>query len=223
MGGYAMSINDMIVSDYFDKGVDFSASDFTRPNYQLWVSRNYDKNKDEKQSLPAWVGQLVHKASYDFPEVNVIKEYSPVVDFGSFTIGGSVDRIVKVGCQWVVEDIKTQGMYPAKKAFKEPDEKWVKQLSIYNFLLQRHGFNMASHGVIHQYVMGYQKNKDGMNDYNKIEIPLMTLEETIEMIDNKVDIATADDEPIFKDCPEWMCESYCSYSQNCPHHNKEVK
>lgn len=27
------SINSMIVSDYFDKNVDFSATDFTKPDY----------------------------------------------------------------------------------------------------------------------------------------------------------------------------------------------
>ena len=220
-------INDMVVSDYHDKGTDFSASDFTRPTYQLWVSKNCKKNEDDKQSLPAWVGQLVHDASYRTPEIGVIKEFSPTatIDIGDgelVSIGGSIDRIEHVlDNLWQIADIKTQGMYPAKKAFKAGgEEKWTIQLSVYRWLLDKYGFKTTDVGTIHQYVMGFQKNKDGMEEYNKLEISLMSIEQTEEMMLNKIDIATGE-EPRYNDCPtQWMCESYCSYNKSCPHYNK---
>ena len=218
-------INGMIQSDYFDKDVDFSASDFCKPNYQLWVSKNHEKNKDDKQSLPAWVGQLVHKASYDFPELGVIKEFSPVttIDIGDgelVTIGGSIDRIEDINGEWHISDIKTQGLYPAKKSFKaQGSEAWVTQLSVYRYLLESYCIYTSSTAFIHQYVMGFQKNKDGMEDYNKFEIQLEETHNTEEMIRNKIDIATGE-EPMMVDCQTaWQC-SYCSYTNSCPSYNK---
>ena len=219
-------INNMIQSDYFDKGTQFSASDFTIPNYQLWVKKNCAKNEDDKQSLPAWVGQLVHKASYDTPEIGVIKEFSGVryIDIGDVefvSIGGSIDRIeCDEDMVWQIADIKTQGMFPAKKAFKDKGkDEWNTQLSVYRWILDGYNLNTCDTGLIHQYVMGFTKNKDGMEDYNKMEIPLMSLDDTEQMILNKIDIATGE-EPLFMDCPVWMCNSYCSYNKSCPSHNK---
>lgn len=212
-------INDMIQHEYHDKGVDFSASDFTLPTYQLWVKTNNQK-PEGKQNLQAWVGQLVHKASYEFPEINVMKEYSPVhtieINGEQVSIGGSIDRVVYNGRKWTIEDIKTQGMYPAKKAFKDGGkDEWITQLSVYRWLLESQGFAVNDVGVIHQYVMGFQKNKDGMEDYNEILINLMTVLQTNEMIANKIDIATGD-EPVYVDCESWRCESYCNYTDVCP-------
>ena len=218
-------INGMVVSDYFDKKVDFSASDFNIPTYQLWVKKNLPKNEGCEQGLAPWVGQLVHKASYDHPEVNVIKEFSAVrrVQVSgeeSTLVGGSIDRIAydNLGV-WQIEDIKTQGLYPAKKSFKEAKPEWIKQLSVYAWLMEDYGFTIDDTGIIHQYVMGFQKNKDGMKEYNKLEIPLMSMQDTNDMIMNKIDIARGS-EPVSVDCPKWMCEAYCDYSDACHHFNK---
>ena len=230
-------INKMIKSDYHDKGVEFSGSDFSKPLYQLWVSKNFPKNEttnvlvgteiEGEQSFKAWVGQLIHKASYDFPEVNVIKEYSPVTEvyIGNqeyVSVGGSIDRITIDRHGYMqLEDIKTQGNFPAKASWKEPSESWIQQLSVYRYLLECQRFKTSDVGIIHQYVMGYQKDKknEDYHEYNKIEIPLMSVSDTEEMIKNKIDIATGD-EPILKDCKDYMCKDYCSYNQVCPHYNK---
>lgn len=211
-------INGMIKGDYFDKQVDFSASDFCKPNYQLWVSKHYEKN-DEQQSFKPWVGQLIHKASYDHPEIDVIKEFSfKFVHDMEHTIGGSIDRIAKLdNGQWQIEDLKTMGNFPATKAFKEPKEEWITQLSIYNYAMALvHKFDMAHTGIIHQYVLGYQKNSKlpEYKEYNKIEIELMRMQEVSDMIDEKIAIALGDIAPVF-DCQVWACD-YCSYSKNCP-------
>lgn len=205
----------MIQSDYFDKDVDFSATDFTKPDYQLWISKNKEKNEGVEQGFQPWVGQLIHNASYNHPEKDVIKEFSVQRTFDlEHTIGGSIDRIEYLGGGlWQIADIKSQGMFPAKSAFKKPKEDWITQLSIYRWLLDDYNFSVIDKGVIHQYVLGYQKNKDGMEMYNKLEIPLISHDEVEELVKNKIAVATGE-EPVSCDCPSWGCD-YCDYTQNC--------
>ena len=210
-------INGMVVSDYFDKGTDFSASDFTRPLYQLWVSKNHPKNEDEDQGFKAWVGQLVHDASYNHAEVDVIKEFSFIYNHDiDATIGGSVDRCSYRNGLWHIEDLKTMGNFPAQKAFAEPKEDWVKQLSIYKLGMTSRGLTVSSRGIIHQYVMGYQKKKGSeMKEYNEIEIQLMSEEDTIELINTGVNVARNSLPPMM-DCAKYLCKDYCSWNQACP-------
>ena len=214
-----MAINDMIVSDYFDKGTDFSATDFNKSNYQLWMKRNFESDEQE-QSLEAWVGQLVHNASYNTPEIDVIKEFSCQTMFDlKYTIGGSVDRLSYDGQQWIVEDIKTQGMYPAKSNFKKGgSDSWKIQLSIYAWILRKYGFKIANYGHIHQYVMGFTKNKDGMEKYNKITIELYDDELVESLIEEK--LRYTEREPISVDCESWAC-GYCDYTSKCKHYKGE--
>lgn len=205
----------MIVSDYFDKSVDFSATDFAKPNYQLWVSKNLPKNENVEQSLEAWTGQLIHKASYDNPEINVIKEFSCKRTFDlEYTIGGSIDRIEYLGGGlWQIADIKTQGMYPAQAAFKQPKEEWKIQLSVYRWILDNYNFSVVGSGTIHQYVMGFTKNKIGMEKYNKLEVELLSHDEVEELVKSKIEIAHGS-EPVSVDCPSYLC-GYCDYTEAC--------
>ena len=216
-------INGMVVSDYFSKGTDFSATDFTKPDFQLWVSKNLPKNKNAKQGFAPWVGQLIHKASYDHPEIGVMKELSLVFNLDlDISVGCSIDRVAYIGVGlWRVEDIKTQGMYPAKSAFKQPKQDWITQLSIYRYALLKHHIDVTHDAVIHQYVMGFQKNKDGMEEYNELNIELMDRDETEDLMKNKIAVAKGS-QPVEVDCPKWMCEKYCDWNQSCPHYNKGV-
>lgn len=205
----------MIQSDYFDKSVDFSASDFCIPDYQLWVKKNLPKNENVEQGLEQWVGQLIHDASYNNPEINVIKEFSckRVVDL-EHTVGGSIDRIEYLGGGlWQIADIKSQGMYPAQSAYKKPKDEWIKQLSVYRWILDDYNFNIVGSGTIHQYVLGFTKNKIGMNKYNKLEIELMSHDDTEEMVKSKIAVAIGN-EPASCGCESWRC-GYCDYSDAC--------
>ena len=214
-----MAINDMIVSDYRDKGTDFSSTDFTIPNYQLWVKKNFPRNLDDKQSQQAWVGQLIHDASYRFPETNVIKEFSGLRNLCGKSIGGSIDRMEYADSEWHIADIKSQGMFPAQSSFKEPKKEWITQLSIYKWIAESYGLQVSSTGIIHQYVLGFTMNKIGMNEYNKILIPLLNTRDIELMIESKIDIANGN-EPVSVDCEGWRCESYCSWNKSCPHYNR---
>lgn len=207
-------INSMIKSDYFDKQVDYSATDFTKPNYQLWMKKHSDKVESE-QGFASWVGQLIHQASYDNPEMEVIKEFSGIrlLDF-KHMIGGSIDRLLFDGNSWIIEDLKSQGMYPAKQAFKEPKQDWIIQLSVYRWILRNYGFIVNDTANIHQYVLGFTKNKDGMEWYNKLTIELLDIKETEELMLHKINEAEQAEAPLC-DCEAWRC-GYCEYSSVCP-------
>jgi len=211
-------VNDMIKSDYYDKGTDFSVTDFTKNDYQLWVKYNFEKD-NKPQGFKPWVGQLIHKASYDTPETNVIKEFSGVFKIGNQTIGGSIDRLVYDNGLWVVEDLKSQGMYPAKGAFKAVPDYWITQLSIYKYMMStEYNFKVDTRGVIHQYVMGFQKNKDGMEEYNRLTLQLLTNDEVVTLLKRKVEVAMSEEAPAM-DCQiKWQCD-YCDYNNNCPYKN----
>lgn len=214
------SINEMIQSDYFDKGTDFSASQFSKPDYQLWVEHNLPENGIVKQGFKAWVGQLVHDASFNHKEINVIKEFSLTSVFDlEHTIGGSIDRLEYLGSGlWQIADIKTQGMFRAQKAFKEPSESWIIQLSIYRWMLKQYGFNVVRSATIYQYVMGFNKNKVGMEEFNKIEIELLPEEDVEHLIRRKIQVATGH-EPASCDCESWSCD-YCDYTEHCQRSKK---
>ena len=209
-------INGMIISQYFDKQVDYSATDFTRPNYQLWAVKNMPNNED-KQGFEPWVGQLIHNASYNYPEKDVIKEFSFEITYDlEWTIGGSIDRIERIDDTWYIADIKTQGMFPAKNAFAKGKDEWVTQLSIYAWAMRRYGFNVSDTGIIHQYVLGYQKNKDGMDRYNKILIKLHDDDVVEYMIQAKIEASLK--EPVSCDCPKYLC-GYCPVNKSCSRSN----
>jgi len=215
-------INGMVVSDYHSKGTEFSASDFTRPNYQLWVSKNHPKNEDEDQGFKAWVGQLIHDASYNHAEVDVVKEFSFIynVDLDA-EVGGSVDRCSYSNGKWTIEDLKSMGNFPAQKAYEHGKHEWITQLSIYRVGMESRGFDMSHDGVIHQYVMGYQKKKGStMQEYNKIDIELLTTDETVQMMRDKIDMSRNKIAPMF-DCMKYMCADYCSYNKACPSYKGE--
>lgn len=210
----------MIVSDYHNKHSDFSASDFCRPLYQLWVSKHFDKNYDDKQNFKAWTGQLIHKASKDFDEVDVVKEFSFILNYDFNTIGGSVDRCVFENGEWYIEDLKTMGNFPAQKAFAEPKKEWIIQLSIYRIGMISRGFKVSKKGIIHQYVMGYQKKKGSdMKEYNRIQIDLLDIDEVYEILNTGINVAQNKEAPVC-DCKKYLCSDYCSYNASCPEYNK---
>jgi hypothetical protein len=110
-------------------------------------------------------------------------------------------------------------MYPAKGAFKTTPDYWITQLSIYRYMMEtEYGFKVDTRGVIHQYVMGFQKNKDGMEEYNKLVISLLDNLSVLKLIQKKIAVATSKEAPAM-DCQiKWQC-AYCSYNNNCPYLN----
>lgn len=197
--------------EYVDKKVDLSASDFNRPNYQLWISKHCNKNKPNTKIFnAAFVGSLIHQNSEQVNEVDVIKEYSTIKSYKGYTIGGTIDRLEYTDGRWEICDIKSGGQYPMLKKYKDEDNKeWAMQLSVYYWLL-KDIFNLSPKGKIYAYVLGHQRNKDQMLDEWTRKLSLYTSIDNI--IDEKINVISGDKPE--KDCPKWLCD-YCDYSEEC--------
>lgn len=203
--------------EYVDKGTDYSASDFTRPAYQLWISKRedaYENKKEEEVFNASFVGSLIHQNSESLNEVNVIKEFSTIKKLNNYTIGGTIDRLEidpKNG-QMTICDLKSGGQFPMLQKFKSDSdvEDWVTQLSVYRWLL-KDMFTVEDYGKVYAFVLGYQKNKDKMPPTwfrsfvlnNSIDLYMLS----------KITTAESDIEPK-KDCEKWRCD-YCNYSTYC--------
>jgi len=202
--------------DYVDKGTDYSASDFTKPDYQLWISKRKDvyKNQEQEEVFNAsFVGSLIHQNSESVNEVNVIKEFSTIKKINNYTIGGTIDRLEvdsKNG-QMTICDLKSGGHFPMLQKYKKEEVKeWITQLSVYRWLT-KDLFKIESIGKIYVFVLGYQKNKDNMPPTWTRTLELDTNIE--KLIINKINIAESDVEPKV-DCESWRC-GYCDYRTYC--------
>lgn len=202
---------------YNDKGTDFSATDFTKPNYQLWMEKNGPKiERNGKVFSPAFVGSLIHKNSEETNEVNVFKEFSTIRELGGHSIGGTMDRLEIDDNVITVADIKTGGHFPMLKKFRDnnvPD--WGKQLSIYRWLISPIFENIATVGKVYVFVLGHQRNKDNMPDEWTHHEELLSNESVEAILKEKIEIAKAI-EPPEKDCEKWRCNpKYCDAYNFC--------
>lgn len=203
---------------YLDKGTDYSASDFTKPTYQLWISKRkdaYENQTEEEVFNASFVGSLIHQNSESLNEVNVIKEFSTIKKFNGYTIGGTIDRLEfdRFGSVTIC-DIKTGGHFPMLQKWKkkdEPIEDWRIQTSVYRWLISDLFKQVNEYSKIYVYVLGHQKNKDNMPiKWDKMEL----LNDHIDiLVMDKITRAESDNEPV-KDCESWRC-NYCNYSTYC--------
>lgn len=204
--------------EYVDKGTDYSASDFNKPNYQLWISKRIDsyKNTVDTDNVfnASFVGSLIHQNSEGVNEINVIKEFSTIKNLNGKTIGGTMDRLEfdNKNNSIVIGDIKTGGHFPMLQKYKKKEYKeWSTQLSVYYWLIKDMFINVETFGRIYAFVLGYQKNKDNMPDK---WTAVVHLNDNIEkLMLEKINIAESDIEPK-KDCESWRC-NYCDYSTYC--------
>ncbi|WMM95593.1 hypothetical protein CRP143_gp28 [Roseobacter phage CRP-143] len=211
-------------STYLDKGTRFSASALTKPDYQLWVINHSPKDEvtTKQVGFKSAIGSAWHEFCEKNNEVGVVKEVSYVKEFEGTTIGGTADELVWLGDKWQIRDHKTKGVYSAKKFLgigtkAEPhpmpeNEKEIKQLSIYRWLF-KDMFEIADEAIIYLWVMGHTK-RESFPEVSEVPLKLIDMEETEQMISEKIKVALADDEPVF-DCETWLCD-YCDVQHHCP-------
>ena len=99
-----MSIQDnWLVSTYRPKDSEFSATDITSPNAQLWCKINSPKvdNSTAKVGFKSYLGSALHKAVEEVDEDGVIKELSWIRTLPSgIKVGGTTDELRWVGTKW---------------------------------------------------------------------------------------------------------------------------
>lgn len=219
-------------STYFSKGTDFSASDFTKPLYQIWVSRHFEVESSEYVSFKSAIGSAFH-AACEQQETSVIKEFSHIEHFEGVSIGGTADLLeydYELG-KFVLGDHKTKGAYSAKKflGFTRPitktrkvpevvppeQDKEIMQLSIYKWLF-KNLFNIHNKATIYLWVVGHTQAEKRYNipEYTEVELELLS-DRAVEHRIKKVIEVAASDTPPPKDCEEFLC-NYCEYKDVCP-------
>lgn len=219
-------------STYFSKGTAFSASDFTKPIYQLWVSKHFEIETKPEMSFKAALGSAFHAYCED-QEVAVIKEFSHITQFEGVSIGGTADLLEfdTETNKWVIGDHKTKGVFQAKKflGFTRPitktrkkeevvtseQEKEVKQLSIYKWLF-KDLFNIADYATIYLWVIGHDAaaKSQGVPEFTEVKIQLIPEKNIEQFIKRTIEIVNTDTPPS-KDCEDWLC-GYCEYNKVCP-------
>lgn len=214
-------------STYLDKGTDMSASEFTKPLYQLWVSKQFKVERSDSVGFKSAIGSAWHTACEQDNEAGVVKEFTNIKEFNGITIGGTADLLEfdNDKKKWILGDHKTKGVYPAKKflgigtkAKPNPpveQDKEIKQLSIYRWLFEGL-FDIDDVATIYLWVMGHsgRDKAQGIPETSEVDIRLIPMKNIEQDIKRTIEIAYGDTPPE-KDCEDWLCD-YCEYKDVCP-------
>jgi len=230
-----------------DDEVILTASQLSAPDYKSWLKVHGEKvvELSPQSDLKAALGTMVHSYCESVTknhekEVQLVEERIKI-PFQEYFISGKPDKI-KYG---IVFDWKTLGEYPAMKLLTDTTGteiiKFKKQLSFLRYLYkEKYGVELKSYGVLYCIIFGwktntgkkdtpitqtilipngYKPNKYGIPPVFALKVSLYTLEETKQLIQDKLDIIT-NPLPPKVDCPLWMCKEYCELQ--CPN-NKLIQ
>ena len=207
-------LNSALHYSEYSKGGEYSASDIIGEPLQTLLKKKYPKVDDVKavDKVAAWVGTGTHlmlerfiEAENAFSETNMESE----VKLKYRNLSGTADVIVDGN---IICDLKTSKEVTLKKTIKEPS-KWVKQLSIYNYLNHKqNGVQMNSKGYILWIAMDSRK-------IGTLELELLTKSETIQLIkDFMVQIEKPLEEQTKCTSCSWLWK-WCSVRSKCPHYS----
>ncbi len=204
--------------DTYEKGGDYSASDFTQPPLVTKL-RKLNPDVDDvatKDKVSAWVGNAIHSRCEDAVKARMSNDNEIIlseVKMKFRSLSGTAD-IIKFDSDNVatIADIKTGKEANIKKKLKDPSD-WIKQLSIYRYLAIK---DIESNGVsldadIYWYTTDTQK-------YGMATIELMDTEDTVKMIKEffQNHSTGVEGEPICADCTFWRYR-WCGVRSVCNH------
>jgi len=215
-------------SQYLDKGTDFSVSELTKPNYQLWVSHHTEKPKEGNKltGFKSALGTAWHTHCETENESGVIKEFTYKKELNGVSIGGTCDELMWRWSinKWQIRDHKTKGVYPAKKFLgigtkanpnPEPEqEKEQLQLSIYRWLFSDLFPAIDDKAVIYLWCIGHSA-REQFPEVSEVWLDLLPVNIVETYIQGKINTALGDKAPKV-DCEGWMC-GYCNVADSCPH------
>ncbi len=213
--------------DTYEQQGMYGTTSLEKPRYKAWV----EKNNPGVDCTPL-INRIDSKIGTGFH--TIAEEAMNKADFkcdterkmkgtiGEYEVGGTCDLILyddKGVAQ--VADFKTMKAFPAKKALNgEEHGKFVKQLSIYAYLLRQQGLEVADTGIIYIFVVGWTMRDKAIPRTFKIELDLMNDAEVEAYVADRIGLLDVKEgeTPEF-DCPTWMCGGYCGVSEVCPHNN----
>ena len=201
----------------YSKGGEFSASDIIGEPLQVLLKKKYPNMDDVKSvdKVASWIGTGAHlqlerfiQSENEFGETNMESE----VKLKFKNLSGTADVILDGN---IICDLKTSKEATLKTTIKNP-EKWIKQLSIYNYLNHKQSGapEFAEYGYIFWIAVDTRK-------IGTTKIKLMTLKETTNMIKEfMVQIKEPiEDQEKCKSCG-WLFK-WCPVRSKCEHYMED--
>ena len=186
-------------------------------SFSLWLVRLY------LWKIYSVIGTAIHERfekALKESDLPVTTEVKLEGEIAGYSVGGTADLLVweePDTCK--IYDLKTMKAFPAKKAFNGEDtDKFLKQLSVYAYLLRQQGYNVNPIGSIEVLVVGWTQRDRDLPRTFRIDLPLMSDTEVEEYVKDRIDNISMEK----VDCPvEWMCDNYCELKCVCPHYNNK--
>lgn len=208
--------------DTYEQQGTYGTTSLEKPRYKCWVERNHPGHDCTPliNRIDSKIGTGFHSIAEEAmnnADFDCDTELKMKGMIGEYEVGGTCDLILyddKGTAQ--VADFKTMKAFPAKKALNgEEHGKFVKQLSIYAYLLRKQGRAVSDVGIIYVFVVGWTMRDKAIPRTFKIELDLMNDAEVEAYVSERI---KALENPEF-DCPTWMCNGYCGVADVCPHNN----
>ena len=214
----------LLYDEYEDLG-GISATTFNKPTYQVYMEKTYGKIEESPEDKVAiQLGNGFHFLSEKAVgcRANLELEKTLMAKFNGSLITGTPDVIDTI--MQNVQDWKVKGPYQFQKVFRGELEELIVQLSIYRWLYKRSKEIMLSDTAIaHVVCAGWQANsmriqKKYKDEYPSLEfypkhmsidVPLLSLQETEDMMSRWIERYEMQSISSMKDCEEWRC-NYCS-------------
>lgn len=212
-------------STYLDKGTDLSVTALTKPNYQLWVSKQapkVEKKGTELVGFKSAIGSAWHEFCEKDNEPGVVKEFTHTTTHKGISIGGTADELCFIDGRWQIRDHKTKGVYSAKKFLgigtakhtPLPEQgKEIMQLSIYRWLF-KDLFDIQDKAIIYLWVMGHTA-REKFPEVSEVELELKPIKEVERYINSKIKIMNQEEPPACDCDTSWLC-NYCDVQEHCP-------
>ena len=194
------------------------------PRYKVWVEKN-NPGVDctpLTSKIDAKIGTGFHTLAEEAMNnsgMNVVTEMPLNGTIEGYDVGGTCDLVLLDDDEVAtVADFKTMKAFPAKKALNGEVDKFIKQLSIYAYLLRQKGQKVETKGFIYVFVVGWTMRDKAIPRTFRLDLDLMTDEEVEAYVTERIGLLGDGDAPKH-DCPVWQCKDYCGVRDVCPHFN----
>ena len=203
---------------------DYGVTSLEKPRYWFKLKQQFpDENCLPPESMiDSKIGTGFHmvaeEAMKNTLDIKCETERQLSADIAGYNVGGTCDLIIYDDNDVAtVCDFKTMKAYPAKKAFNgEEHDKFIKQLSLYAYMLRQKGAKTSDVGYIYVFIVGWTARDRDLPRTFRLDLKLMDDKEVEEYVKERIQALEGE---VPMDCPSWMCEKYCELRDVCPHFN----
>ena len=211
---------------YTQRGT-YGVTSLEKPRYKVWVETNNPGVDCTPlvNRIDSRIGTGFHFMAEEAMKNSDIKCDTEKVfngEIAGYNVGGTCDLILydEKGVA-TIADFKTMKAFPAKKAMNgEEHGKFIKQLSIYAYLLRKQGIEVNTIGYIYVFVVGWTMKDKLIPRTFRIDLELLSDEEVEAYVSDRIGLLQVEEGKTPElDCPTWMCNGYCGVAEVCPHNN----